>query len=484
MKSKNQKKKEMIRAFSSDLAKVCDQSIYIEQSASFLSLFFEFSLHTQFFSYLGLSLFLALVVNYSPLIMKPFSIFLTLFVSTASGLDHSNNRFFDKRQYFANTTHVSSKPGSTVYQVYKPTSTITKINFLTVTAQIPTEVVTVTPVLSTRLITSAIPTTFPNGATSKVTYTLTSKIVQSSEVTVTRTITKTIVAPSDDVQGLINSVLEAGGVASVGSTVVSLNEKVITVTQPIYATITPAVTGTAEPTPQVITLSEIDTITITQQITKIVVLPTTELPLFRNVSVPLISTQLVESTQTILTTIDYPAISTVTNTITITNSAGVEETKVAVAEFTYNFQKTSTLTPVTTITKTITLTTTAVVEPKATTVLHTYCYQVTHINQDGQESVVQRTAVDAETSSWTVTKTITVPASTSTTYVTLKIIRTVSNSVYTSDRVIESFVVPTFVTISPTSSGRWNSSNTAILEKRHHAHQRHALRNLRMVHFS
>lgn len=416
--------------------------------------------------------------------MKAISLLLTVFASTAFGLDHSNHRFFNKRQYFANTTDVGSTSPSTVYQVYTPTSTITKTNFLTITAQIPTEIVTVTPVISTCLITSAVPTTFPNGATSEVTYTLTSEIAQSSEVTVTRTITKTIVAPSDDLQGVINSVVKAGGVASVGSTVVSVREKVITVTQPVYVTITPAVIGTAEPTPQVITSSEIDTITITQQITKIIVLPTTESPLFRNTSVPLISTQLVESTQTILTTIDSPATSTVTNTITITNSAGVEETKVSVAEFTYNSQITSTLTPVTTITKTITLTTTAVVEPRATTVSRTYCYQVTLTNQDGQESVVQRTAVDAETSSWTVTKTITVPASTSTTHVTVKVTRTVSNSVYTTDSVIESFVVPTFVTISPTSSGTWNSSNAEMLEKRHHAHHRHAHRNLRMADFN
>lgn len=412
--------------------------------------------------------------------MKSATILSTLFLTSAFALEFPKFRLLNRGQHYSNnslTAH-DSTDDSTVTQVYTPTSTLTQ--YLTVTVTVPTVSVSASALTTNTVVTSAYETTLSDGHVSDVTFTTTQDITKTLYMTVTNTITKTITAPSDSVREVIDSVVKLGGIAAVDSTVVSKLEKTLTLTHPIYITVAAEPTGTASGTPNVISSNEIDTITITSIITKIIQEPNiqtvTSNP-FANKTAPLVTTYILTDTTTALTTINHKVTSTVTNFITVTNTAaGVVETKASTNQFVYNSEETVTLTPTKTITQVITLTTTAVEETKTSTVYHTYLYTVTETNQ-GKTSTVERTAVDTETSTWTKTNTITVPAPTSTKYITIPHTFTVSNSVYTTNSVVESAVIPTFVTV--TNTGAWNGSSIGASTggpAKRHIHRRLALK--------
>lgn len=362
-----------------------------------------------------------------------------LFSASALALDFAKLQPFAKRQHYSN---------STVTEYVTPTSTLTK--YLTMTVTVPTTCTSATVVPTETVYVSSYETTGASGEVSAVEYTTTQQITLTAYATVTNYIVKTISAPTSEVQNVIDSVVSQGGTVCVGNTVVSVQEKTLTVTQPIYVTVLANSTASTA-TPSVSTTEEVDTITVTKQITSYLPSSTAfsnSTAYFSNSTGPLVTTYTLTETSTLLTTIDHQVTSTVTNYIVVTKSVPTPttETVTTVNEFVYNSQETVTSTPVQTITKVITLTTSLVAETSSSTIYETYYYTVTRTASNSTVTV-ECTATDAETYTMTQTKTVTVPVSATET------------------------VQPTFVTLSQD----WNDTATVTGLSKRHIHRRRAL---------
>jgi hypothetical protein len=264
----------------------------------------------------------------------------------------------------------------------------------TVIVEVPTEVVTGTPAGVTDV------TVVEENETGTVTRTVQNTI--SSYITVTNTLTRTLTAPSSAVQDVVNSAVEAKGVAVIDNTIVSKETKTLTVTN-YY-------TATAGNSSQAV----VDTITVERLLTKVLdnttTVPTGSIAvstaLFRNSTSesPIVST--ITLTKTRRSTITRPVTSTITNFITVTNSAGeAVETKTSVNEFVYNTVETID-TADSTVTSTITLTTSTFKRTVTNIIYFTYTYTTTNSNGN----IETRTATNAENVVQTQTHLLTVAA--------------------------------------------------------------------------
>lgn len=264
--------------------------------------------------------------------------------------------------------------------------------FATVVLEVPTEVVTGSPAGVTEV------TVVEENETGTVTRT--TKNTLTSYLTVTNTLTRTVTAPSNAVQDVINSAVDAKGVAAVGNTVVSKQIKTLTVTN--YAT-----------DAQNKTQAVVDTVTVDRVLTKILDSAAaasasgvvSSIPFKNSTSErPIVSTMTL--TQTRRVTITRPVTSTITNFITLTNSAGdAVETKTSVNEFIYNSVETVD-TADKTVTSTVTFTTSALKRTVTNIIYFTYTYTVT----DSNGKVNVRTATNGENVVQTLTHLMTVVA--------------------------------------------------------------------------
>lgn len=290
------------------------------------------------------------------------------------------NPQFLGRRFVNGTNSVSALSSETTHQL------------ATVVVEVPTEVVTGAPAGVTTV------TVVEDNET--VTRTVENTV--SSYITVTNTLTRTLTAPFSAVQEVVNSAVEAKGVAAIGNTVVSKETKTLTVTN--------YVTATAGNSSQAV----LDTVTVERVLTKVLEATTTapassvsiSTAQFRNTTSakPIVST--ITLTKTRISTVTRPVTSTITNFITVTNSAGeAVETKTSVNEFVYNSVETIEA-PDSTVTSTVTLTTSTLRRTITNIIYFTYTYTTTNNNGD----VETRTATNAENVIQTQTHLLTVAA--------------------------------------------------------------------------
>lgn len=358
--------------------------------------------------------------------MKTSTVLSSLFFAASTlALDYSNLRLL-QRSYYGNDS----------------VTTITATDIQTVTAVIPTTVTTCIEVPTQTVIVTDYEVTASNGDVVSTQSTVVKDITITSTVTVTSSAVTTVITPSADVQKAIDAAVDKGGVAVHDSTFVSQETKTLTVTQPIYITITPTASGTVSPVPRIVTSQELDTLTIIRQITKYVPRSSSVSPAFQNsTKSAIVSTVYVNELSTVTSTVEVPITSTVTNYVYITNSAkSTVGTSATVNTFVYNSVQTVTLTPTLTITKVVTLTPTIVVDVVTSTIPCVYLYTVT---PNGVPE--ERTAVVTDTLTETITKTITVPAETTAT-----------------------------PTVAPTSA-QGNATTESYTWAKRHIHRRHAL---------
>ncbi|KAF5101057.1 hypothetical protein D0Z00_001057 [Geotrichum galactomycetum] len=328
-------------------------------------------------------------------------------------------KLIKRQQPFLNGSIALSNEDSTVYRTVTPTSTITHLK--TIVVSIPATTTSAREVVSESVVVSDVVTTKDSGEITTVDVTSTEKLTRTVYDTITTQAVKTITAPAQDVQNVINSAVNNDGVASVDNIIVSKKKKTITVTHPIYITVTASATA-SDVAPAVITSlagNDVDTVTLETAVTS-TLKASTSAP-YQNGTLSaadqLITTTVVlPKSETTVHTYTHQVTSTVTNFIVVTHTAAAPsesasvETVTSVNEFIYNSQEVATETPTSMVTSVITLTRTATRQTITETQKNIIYYTVTRTSANS--TVVEtRSAVDTETKTRTNTFTITVPVS-------------------------------------------------------------------------
>ncbi|KAF5092862.1 hypothetical protein D0Z03_002660 [Geotrichum reessii] len=364
--------------------------------------------------------------------MKVFTIISTAaFTAFALAEPFDKVKLIKRQQAFFNTSVAvdSLSQDSTIYQTITPTSTIKQLKTIFVT--IPSTTTSARQVVSNSVVVSNVVSTNGNGETTTFDVTSTQKITDTVYATITTNVVKTITAPTNEVQNVISSVINNDGVAAVDNIIVSKKRKTLTVTQPIYITVTASATLSGA-SPAVITSfagNEVDTVTLGEDITSTIKLTTTGR--YQNTTLAAVTGTadvIANANDLITTTLVMPAsttsvhtrirrvTSTITNFIVVTHTATrlsetpSVETVTTVNEFVYNSQEVATETPTSVVTNVVTLTRTAFEKTVTETLKNTIYYTVTRTS-DSKTVVETRSAVDTETKTKTNTFTVTIPVS-------------------------------------------------------------------------
>jgi hypothetical protein len=386
-------------------------------------------------------------------------------------------RMIKRQQPFLNGSIALGNEDSTVYRTVTPTSTITHLK--TIVVSIPTTTTSAREVVSQSVVVSEVVTTKDNGEITTVDVTSTEKLTSTVYDTITTQTVKTITAPAQDAQNVINSAVNNDGVASVDNIIVSKKKKTLTVTHPIYITVTASATASGI-SPAIVTSlagNDVDTVTLETDVTS-TLKATTTAP-YQNGTLStgdyaanqLITTTVVlPKSETTVHTYTHQVTSTVTNFIVVTHTAALPsesasvETVTSVNEFIYNSQEVATETSTSMVTSVITLTRTATQQTTTETQKNTIYYTVTRTL--ASTTVVEtRSAVDTETKTRTNTFTITVPVSATCTAAAVSGVEATSTVDSAAAALASTFSTTLYARPSLASmSSAWNATSASVTE--------------------
>lgn len=422
--------------------------------------------------------------------MKVFTIISTAaFTASALALTEPFDKvkLIKRQQPFFNSSIALDTLGkdSTIYQTITPTSTIKQLKTIFVT--IPSTTTSARQVVSNSVAVSNVISTNDNGETTTFDVTSTEKITDTVYATITTNVVKTITAPTNEVQNVISSVINNDGVAAVDNIVVSKKRKTLTVTQPIYITVTASATLSGA-SPAVVTSfagNEVDTVTLGEDITSTIKLTTTGR--YQNSTLSAVTGTadvIANADDLITTTLIMPAsttsvhtrirrvTSTITNFIVVTHTAThlsetpSVETVTTVNEFIYNSQEVATETPTSIVTNILTLTRTAFEQTVTETLKNTIYYTVTRTS-NSKAVVETRSAVDTETKTRTNTFTVTIPVSMVSATASDVETSSIDAAVGLKETVSTVYATPSFASVWNTTSAYPTDAVTNGFKRRH-----------------